>query len=213
VALKQVLLTAALAHGACGTVTSGACTYPNGGSIAEKESYFACLSSACEDTSDAMVAELSSGDETSCAGAVAGGWTCDADISSTVIGVPGSTVKDMCPATCNTCATTTTMISTTSSKFLAPSTTSEPLSICTYIPHSDTAVKRRGTGGEKLKRAQYSTEEAYLEACKTNCNADSKCKGFVDDPTDRRGRMCKPKMTSSGYRKSQKTFHVKGSGC
>lgn len=78
---------------------------------------------------------------------------------------------------------------------------------------ANTAVRMQGTGGSKLKRASYSSDTAYLDACKANCNADSSCGGFVDDPTDRRGRMCKPKTATEGYSKPQKTFYRKGDGC
>merc|ERR1711998_71882 len=81
---------------------------------------------------------------------------------------------------------------------------------CTYEAHPNTAVRMQGTGGSKLEFASYSSEAAYLEACRANCNSDSSCQGFVDDPTDRRGRMCKPKTASSGYHKLQKTFYRKG---
>merc|ERR1712080_220792 len=116
-----------------------------------------------------------------------------------------------------TTTTTTTMTTTTikeTTKFLAPrttltSTTSVPSSSCTYAAHANTAVKRQGTGGKKLRRASYYSDAAYLDACKAICSGDSKCKGFVDDPTDRRGRMCKPKTASRGYHKLRKAFHVK----
>jgi hypothetical protein len=85
--------------------------------------------------------------------------------------------------------------------------------LCQYIATSNTAVKSQGTGGNMLKRASYESETTYLEACKANCNADSTCGGFVDDPMDRRGRMCKPQTASVGYPKALKTFYRKGSGC
>jgi len=84
---------------------------------------------------------------------------------------------------------------------------------CAYSPRQDTAVKRQGTGGEKLKRSNYESDLAYLNACSIACREDSTCSGFVDDPTDRRGRMCKPKTASSGYGREGKTFHVKGNEC
>jgi len=99
---------------------------------------------------------------------------------------------------------------TTSTGFLAP-TAAPPQ--CEYSAHLNTAVKYQGTGGSKLKFANYGSEAAYLEACKLNCNADSRCGGFVDDPTDRRGRMCKPKTATQGYTKPLKTFYRKGSAC
>jgi hypothetical protein len=75
-------------------------------------------------------------------------------------------------------------------------------------------VSYNGTGGKKLKRKKYKSGAKYLAACKAACNADSSCGGFVDDKTDRRGRMCKPKKTgSNGYSKKNKTFYVKGSAC
>jgi len=75
-------------------------------------------------------------------------------------------------------------------------------------------VKNRGTGGKKLKRKKYGSTAEYLVACEARCTADPSCGGFVDDPTDIRGRMCKPKKTGSvGYRKNKKTFYVKGNAC
>jgi len=94
------------------------------------------------------------------------------------------------------------------------STTMHPTQLpCDYMAFANTAVKMRGTGGSKLKRSSYVSDEEYLAACKANCNVDSSCQGFVDDPTDRRGRMCKPKTASIGYSKPQKTFYRKGDGC
>jgi hypothetical protein len=93
------------------------------------------------------------------------------------------------------------------------STTSTAALSCVYAAHSNTAVKKQGTGGQKLKCASYGSEAAYLDACKASCAADSRCHGFVDDPTDRRGRMCKPKSAMVGYAKLQKTFYVKGGEC
>merc|ERR1711959_529108 len=90
-------------------------------------------------------------------------------------------------------------------------TTTQPQ--CQYSAQLNTAVKYQGTGGSKLRFASYGSEEAYLEACKLNCNADSTCGGFVDDLFDRRGRMCKPKTATSGYTKPFKTFYRKGSAC
>merc|ERR1740130_1117213 len=52
---------------------------------------------------------------------------------------------------------------------------------------TDMAVSGFGTGGEKLARSAYGSDEEYLAACKASCAADAACKGFVDDPTDRRG--------------------------
>jgi len=84
---------------------------------------------------------------------------------------------------------------------------------CTYSPKKNRAVKSKGTGGEKLKRSDYKSDLEYLNACKIACNENSKCKGFVDDPTDSRGRMCKPKKTSNSYKKKGKAFYIKGSDC
>jgi len=84
---------------------------------------------------------------------------------------------------------------------------------CSYIAHVNTAVKYQGTGGNKLKRNDFSSETAYYTACQDVCNADAACGGFVDDHTDRRGRMCKPKKATSGYFKLSKIFFRKGSGC
>jgi len=83
------------------------------------------------------------------------------------------------------------------------------------------AVKNQGTGGKKLLRKSYGSENEYLDACKAECNSDRRCGGFVDDRTTRRrrrrvanaGRMCKPKTASKGYRRAKKTFYVKGSEC
>merc|ERR1712110_1297241 len=87
------------------TTVAQQCTYPTGtlATTSDKEMYFACLRDSCEDTSDATVSMLSGGDETSCSSAVMGGWACNTDISMTIIGVSGSTVSDMCPATCGSC--------------------------------------------------------------------------------------------------------------
>merc|ERR1711939_724986 len=101
--------------------------------------------------------------------------------------------------------TTTTITTTTTTTTVQPQ--------CQYVTNLNTAVKYQGTGGSKLKRVDYESVEAYLEACRLNCNADSRCGGFVDDPTDIRGRMCKPKTATEGYVKAFKTFYRKGSGC
>jgi len=84
---------------------------------------------------------------------------------------------------------------------------------CMYASIPDTAVKYQGTGGTKLQRIEFGSDETYLHACRESCNADPSCGGFVDDPTDVRGRMCKPKTASSGYSKTGKTFYRKGDGC
>lgn len=106
----------------------------------------------------------------------------------------------------------------TTTKFLAPkttltSTTSAVSSACSYTAQADTSVWQCGTGGEKLKRASYSSDAAYLYACKAGCNADPKCNGFVDDSSRRRKRNCKPKKAITGYHRLNKAFHVKGYGC
>lgn len=117
-----------------------------------------------------------------------------------------------------TSSMTATTSTTSSSRFLSTkmtstSTTLKPSSLCTYVAHANTAVSKQGTGGQKLKRVSFGSEKAYLDACKASCNAQSKCNGFVDDPTDRRGRMCKPKTAQKGYRKLRKTFYLKGPEC
>jgi len=138
-------------------------------------------------------------------------------------------VAAACPLTCGTCpepaaqcpssddddddddddeqeGTTTTATTTTTTTV---TTTAVDLG-CQYVPYANTAVKYQGTGGQKLKRSSFSSVAEYLSECKKACDADSTCGGFVDDPTDRRGRMCKPKKASSGYPKSGKTFYKKG---
>jgi len=110
-------------------------------------------------------------------------------------------VKSEAECTAEILATTTTTTTTTAQLQ------------CQYIANLNTAVKYQGTGGSKLMRVDYESVQAYLEACQLNCNADSRCGGFVDDPTDRRGRMCKSKTATEGYAKALKTFYRKGSGC
>jgi len=58
---------------------------------------------------------------------------------------------------------------------------------CRYSQYGQTAVDEKGTGGKKLKKKNYANENEYLMACKKHCNEDSKCKGFVDDPTESGG--------------------------
>jgi uncharacterized protein YkwD len=126
--------------------------------------------------------------------------------------VPSHAVTTMAATTTVVVTVTSTLATTTgTTTTTALATTSAPL--CAYASFSNTAVKKQGTGGSKLKRASYSSDAAYLNACQANCNADMRCGGFVDDPTDRRGRMCKPKTASEGYSKASKTFYRKGSGC
>lgn len=85
---------------------------------------------------------------------------------------------------------------------------------CVYSSFPNTAVYMQGTGGTKIKYEWYEPQEdVYLNVCKENCNSDPTCAGFVDDPTDVRGRMCKPKTAVSGYSKPSKTFYRKGDGC
>merc|ERR1740130_1818081 len=74
---------------------------------------------------------------------------------------------------------------------------------------TDMAVSGFGTGGVKLARSAYGSDEEYIAACQASCAADAACKGFVDDPTDNRGRKCKPKSSSAGYTKPGKTLYVK----
>jgi hypothetical protein len=93
------------------------------------------------------------------------------------------------------------------------STSSAPSSSCIYAVRANTAVRGRGARGKRLRRASYNSDAAYLDACKASCNDDSGCKGFVDDPTHRRGRRCIPKRGTSGYRRPRKALYVKGSGC
>jgi len=107
-------------------------------------------------------------------------------------------------------ATSTTTTTTTTTTITTTITSTEA---CSYIPYANTAVRYQGTGGRKLKRKDFSSVGAYLSACQAVCNADATCGGFVDDPTDRRGRMCKPKKATSGYSKPSKVFYRKGSGC
>jgi len=86
-------------------------------------------------------------------------------------------------------------------------------SICQYSAHSSTAVKKRGTGGAKLRRDSYDSSADYIHACKESCDADPTCGGFVDDRAGKRGRMCKPKKASlsDAYSKDgmKKTFYEK----
>merc|ERR1711879_715753 len=84
---------------------------------------------------------------------------------------------------------------------------------CGYVSFSNTSVLLQDTSGAKLRRSAYTSDELYLRACKEQCNADAICRGFVDDPTDTRGRMCKPKTARSGYWRTGKTFYQKGGGC
>merc|ERR1719253_1885730 len=144
-------------------------------------------------------------------------WCVGAEIMLCCDGLPITTISETTHFLAPTTTTTTTTIRETTTP-LAPRTTSTstssvPSSSCIYAALANTVVKGRGTGGKKLRRASYNSDAAYLDACKASCNGDSKCKGFVDDPTDRRGRMCKPKRVTSGYRRPKKAFHVKGSGC
>jgi len=89
-----------------------------------------------------------------------------------------------------------------------------PPPTCEYAAQNNRAVKNRGTGGKKLKRKNYGSTAEYLADCEARCNADSRCGGFVDDPTDIRGRMCKPKKVGSvPYKKNKKTFYAKGNAC
>lgn len=82
-----------------------------------------------------------------------------------------------------------------------------------YAIHNNTAVRGQGTGGPKLERSAYSSDEAYLNACKAQCDDDSTCAGFVDDHIRKQGRMCKPKTAFVGRSVRGKTFYVKGNGC
>jgi hypothetical protein len=129
-------------------------------------------------------------------------------------GIAAVTTSSTMPVTSTT---TTTSIQLTT-KFLAPTsfttTASWTSPSCIYTALPDTAVKGRGSGGKKLKRASYKSDADYLDACRAKCNADSTCKGFVDDLTESRSRMCKPKTSAKhGYHKKEKTFYVKGLGC
>jgi len=120
-------------------VPASACTYRVSATVAEKQAYFACLRSSCEDTLDTVLTSLSGGDETSCSTAVAGGWTCNVDISMSIVDVPGSTVKDMCPATCGMCSTSSNSASTVTATTTQPvTTTTLPTSACAY-PRADSA--------------------------------------------------------------------------
>lgn len=112
------------------------------------------------------------------------------------------------PVTTSTIAATTTVTTTTVTTTTVTTTQTQ----CQYDPELNTAVRYQGTGGNKLKLADYESVAAYLAACEDICTADATCGGFVDDPTDRRGRMCKPKTASEGYPKAFKTFYKKGSG-
>jgi len=113
--------------------------------------------------------------------------------------------------TWTTAAATTTEVTTPTEVTTQSTTTMQPQ--CQYVQNLNTAVKYQGTGGSKLKRADYESVADYLKACEGICNADATCGGFVDDPTDIRGRMCKPKTASEGYPKNLKIFYKKGSGC
>jgi hypothetical protein len=129
-------------------------------------------------------------------------------------GIAAVTTSSTTPVTST--ATATSIQLTT--KFLAPTsfttTASWTSPSCIYTALPDTAVKGRGSGGKKLKRASYKSDADYLDACRAKCNADSTCKGFVDDLTEGRPRMCKPKTSAKhGYHKKEKTFYVKGLGC
>jgi hypothetical protein len=88
---------------------------------------------------------------------------------------------------------------------------------CKYSQYAETRVDNQGTGDKKRKKKDYAHENEYLLACQRACNEDSKCKGFVDDPTDSGGRQCKPKKVGPGskhVRKSKKkTFYVKTTYC
>jgi len=110
-------------------------------------------------------------------------------------------------ASTTTTTTVTTPTTTVTTTITVTTTTADPG--CQYVPYTNTAVRMQGTGGQKLRRSSFSSDAEYLSECKKACDADLDCGGFVDDPTDRRGRMCKPKTASSGYPKSRKTFYRK----
>lgn len=135
------------------------------------------------------------------------GWKASATIqlSYKVVACPSAFISVIegafSPAGPSTGISTTTLSTTTAT------------ASCDYVAYANTAVHYDGTGKEKLRHASYGSTDEYIAACKAACNADSSCGGFVDDPTDSRGRMCKPKKASVGYGKAGKTFYAKGAGC
>lgn len=82
---------------------------------------------------------------------------------------------------------------------------------CAYTSTADTAVFGKGTG-TILQRTGYTSDEAYIEACKTSCNEDPTCLAFVDDGTLTNPR-CVLKTSSSGVSRAGKTLYVKSSSC
>merc|ERR1712157_466021 len=46
------------------------------------------------------------------------------------------------------------------------SSTSTAAPSCEYVAHANTAVKFQGTGGEKLRHADFGSTDEYLAACK-----------------------------------------------
>lgn len=122
-------------------------------------------------------------------------------------------IKSEAECTAEVLVTTTTTTTTTTTSTTTTTTTTAAQPECQYAVKENTAVRFQGTGGSKLRRDDYSTVTSYLEACQRHCNADPTCGGFVDDPTDRRGRMCKPKTATVGYPKPSKSFYIKGSAC
>merc|ERR1711988_1820257 len=68
-------------------------------------------------------------------------------------------------------------------------------------PYEGFGINGEGTGGRKIP---YLPREAYyFRRCREECARDYKCAGFVDDTTDPRGRMCKPKKV--GIKSSART--------
>lgn len=130
-------------------------------------------------------------------------------------GIAAETTTSITTTPVTSTATATIQLTT---EFLAPTsfttTTSGTSPSCLYKFLVDTAVKGWAAEGEKLNRASYESDADYLDACRTECNADSKCAGFVDDLTEGRPRMCKPKTSTRwAYSKPEKNFYVKGLGC
>merc|ERR1712110_1020597 len=144
------------------------CTYPESTSATtlDNEMYFACLRSSCEDTSDATVSMLSDGDQVSCSSAVVGGWDCNTDISMTIVGVPGSVVGDMCPATCGVCEGTP-AVSTT-----AMSTTTTTVTPTVAITSGTTTVAQQCTYPAGIL-ATASDKEMYFACLRDSCEDTS----------------------------------------
>lgn len=96
---------------------------------------------------------------------------------------------------------------------------------CLYVPHENTSVFLHSLGlGKELQRKDFASDTEYLEACEAECNADAKCKGFVDDRCDDTNgcadmsklRECRKKsgfIPKTPFVEDSKTFWEKGVDC